>query len=315
MGLYSASGVLYTANQVGTTISVVIKLIDLSKQTKLELIVNEVLVMRALHHANIVTFVDSFFFFGNEVWIAMEYMEGGCLTDVICANLMTEGQIAAVSREIAQGLEHLHEYGIIHRDIKSDNVLLSLTGDIKLSTYHGLLFSYDVLTIASSPTLADFGFCGQISDPTKGKRTTMIGTPYWMAPEVVTRKEYGPKVDIWSLGIVAIGTSPQCLATILVILVTDRTHDAEMMEGEPPYLDQSPLRALYLIAATGTPMIANSEDLSLMFRDYLAKTLEVDAEKRPDVTQLLQHPFFSIAEPLRTLVPLIKIARETAQNK
>jgi p21-activated kinase 1 len=203
-GLCSGSGVLFIAKQVGTTISVVIKLIDLGKQPKKELIVNEVLVMRALHHANIVNYVDSFLF-KNEIWIVMEYMEGGCLTDVITANLMAEGQIAAVSREIARGLEHLHEYGIIHRDIKSDNVLLSPTGDIKLSTYYGLLFWYDDLTLAAAYlTLADFGFCGQISDP-KGKRTTMLGTPYWMAPEVVKCKEYGPKVDIWGLGIVAIG--------------------------------------------------------------------------------------------------------------
>ncbi|KAF8488853.1 serine/threonine-protein kinase PAK 1-like protein [Russula emetica] len=121
----------------------------------------------------------------------------------------------------------------------------------------------------------------------------MIGTPYWMAPEVVTRKEYGPKVDIWSLGIVAI----------------------EMIEGEPPYLDQNPLRALYLIPTNGTPKIANPELLSSTFRDYLAKTLELDAEKRPDATQLLQHPFFAMAEPLRTLAPLIKAGREIGQNK
>jgi p21-activated kinase 1 len=185
----------------------VIKQVDLYTQPNKELIVNEALVMRALHHENIVHYFDSFLF-NNEIWIAMEYMKGGCLTEVISANLMTEGQIAAVSREIAQGLEHLHEYGIIHRDIKSDNVLLSPTGDIKLSTYHGLLLWYDDLTLAASLTLADFGFCGQISDPAKGKRTTMIGTPYWMAPEVVKQKEYGPKVDIWALGIVAIGMRP-----------------------------------------------------------------------------------------------------------
>ena len=205
--LCSASGVLFSANQVGTTISAVIKQIDLNNQPRKELIVNEVLVMRALHHANIVNYIDSFLF-KNELWIAMEYMEGGCLTDIISANLMTEGQIAAVSREITQGLEHLHEYGIIHRDIKSDNVLLSPTGDIKLSTYHSLLFWCDDLTLATSLALADFGFCCQISDPLEGKRTSMIGTPYWMAPEVVTGKEYGPKVDIWSLGIVAIGMCP-----------------------------------------------------------------------------------------------------------
>lgn len=109
--------------------------------------------------------------------------------------------------------------------------------------------------------------------------------------------------------------SAQFLATILVILVTDKTHNTEMIEGEPPYLDQDPLKVLYLIATNSPPTIANSENLPLRFRDYLAKTLEIDAEKRPDATELLQHPFFAMAEPLRTLVPLIKAAREVAQNK
>ena len=88
--------------------------------------------MRASRHANIVNYIDSFLY-KNELWVVMEYMEGGSLTDVVTANLMTEGQIAAVSRETSQGLQHLHKHGVIHRDIKSDNVLLSLTGDIKLS--------------------------------------------------------------------------------------------------------------------------------------------------------------------------------------
>jgi p21-activated kinase 1 len=102
----------------------------------------------------------------------------------------------------------------------------------------------------------------------------------------------------------------------LVILVTERAHnDAEMIEGEPPYLDQNPLKALYLIATNGTPKVANPEQLSSVLRDNLVKTLEIDAEKRPDATQLLQHPFFAMAEPLRTLVPLIKARREIALNK
>ena len=88
-----------------------------------------------------------------------------------------------------------------------------------------------------------------------------------------------------------------------------------MIEGEPPYLNQNPLIAMYLIATNGTPTIPNPENLSSTFGDYLAKTLEVDAEKRPDATQLLQHPFFAMAEPLRTLTPLIKAAREIALNK
>jgi p21-activated kinase 1 len=105
-----------------------------------------------------------------------------------------------------------------------------------------------------------------------------------------------------------------------------------MIEGEPPYLNQNPLKALYLIATNGTPTIANPENLSPVFSDYLAKTLEVDAEKRPNATELLQvglflslflltnltllqHPFFKLSEPLRTLAPLIKAAREIAKNK
>jgi len=265
-----ASGGVFTAYQVGTNLSVAIKQMDLDKQPKKDLIINEILVMRASNHPNIVNYIDSFLY-KNELWVVMEYMEGGSLTDVVTANLMSEGQIAAVSRETCQGLEHLLRHGVIHRDIKSDNVLLSLNGDIKLT---------------------DFGFCAQIGE-SGAKRTTMVGTPYWMAPEVVTRKEYGHKVDIWSLGIMAI----------------------EMIEGEPPYLNQNPLKALYLIATNGTPTIANPENLSSVFRDYLNKTLEVNVDKRPDANGLLQHPFFKVSEPLRTLTPLIKAARELSKSK
>lgn len=88
-----------------------------------------------------------------------------------------------------------------------------------------------------------------------------------------------------------------------------------MVEGEPPYLNQNPLKALYLIATNGTPQIANPEALSATFRDYLLKTLEVNADSRPDSKELLGHPFFKIAEPLRTLAPLIKAAREMAKSK
>jgi p21-activated kinase 1 len=128
----------FTACQVGTNLSVAIKQMDLYKQPRKDLLINEILVLRTLRHVNIVNYIDSFLY-KNELWVVMEYMEGGSLTDIVTENLMTEGQIAAVSRETAQGLQHLHKHGVIHRNIKSANVLLSLTGDIKLSTHHEFL--------------------------------------------------------------------------------------------------------------------------------------------------------------------------------
>lgn len=105
---------------------------NLEKQPKQDLIINEILVMRESSHPNIVNYKDSYLIRGD-LWVVMEYMEGGSLTDVVTANLLSEAQIAAVSREVCEGLRHLHAKGVIHRDIKSDNILLSLTGDVKLS--------------------------------------------------------------------------------------------------------------------------------------------------------------------------------------
>lgn len=107
---------------------------NLKQQPKKELIINEILVMKDSRHRNIVNFIDSYLWNGD-LWVVMEYMEGGSLTDVVTSNMMMEGQIAAVCKEVLQGLSHLHSQGVIHRDIKSDNVLLSLQGDIKLSKY------------------------------------------------------------------------------------------------------------------------------------------------------------------------------------
>ncbi|OAQ82193.1 serine/threonine-protein kinase pak1/shk1 [Purpureocillium lilacinum] len=266
-----ASGGVFTGYERGTNRLVAIKQMNLEQQPKKDLIINEILVMKDSSHPNIVNFIDSYLC-GGELWVVMEFMEGGSLTDVVTFNIMTEGQIASVCRETLKGLQHLHSKGVIHRDIKSDNILLSNEGSIKLT---------------------DFGFCATINEA-QNKRTTMVGTPYWMAPEVVTRKEYGRKVDIWSLGIMAI----------------------EMIEGEPPYLTESPLRALWLIATNGTPQIKNEQDLSPVFKDFLYFALKVDPEKRASAHDLLRHEFMKQCVDLGQLAPLVRAAREQrAQEK
>lgn len=260
-----ASGGVYTAYELGTNASVAIKQMNLEKQPKKELIINEILVMKGSKHSNIVNFIDSYLLKGD-LWVVMEYMEGGSLTDVVTHCILTEGQIGAVCRETLKGLQFLHSKGVIHRDIKSDNILLSMNGDIKLT---------------------DFGFCAQINEVNL-KRTTMVGTPYWMAPEVVSRKEYGPKVDIWSLGIMII----------------------EMIEGEPPYLNETPLRALYLIATNGTPKLKDPENLSDTLKEFLGWCLKVDPEDRANAAELLSGTFISTyAEKNECLAPLVKLAR------
>ena len=100
------------------------------------------------------------------------------------------------------------------------------------------------------------------------------------------------QVDIWSLGIMAI----------------------EMIEGEPPYLNENPLRALYLIATTGRPVIKDRDKLSPLLQGFLDASLTVDATLRPSASQMLQHPFLKLARPLHSLHPLIVAAKEAIKQ-
>ncbi|KAH6576465.1 hypothetical protein BASA62_001386 [Batrachochytrium salamandrivorans] len=256
-----ASGSVFIARNNVTNQKIAIKQIELAHQPRKELIVNEILIMRESQHPNIVNYLDSFLVRGD-LWVVMELMEGGPLTDIIDNNKMLEPQISTVCFETLKGLDHLHKRNIIHRDIKSDNVLLDSQGHVKIT---------------------DFGYCAKLTSD-RSKRATMVGTPYWMAPEVVKQKEYGNKVDVWSLGIMAI----------------------EMIEGEPPYLEEEPLKALYLIATNGTPTLKEPEKITSSFKNFLGKCLEVDVNKRATTDELLEHSFMRIAAPLNSLATLIK---------
>ncbi|CEL04300.1 kinase-like domain-containing protein [Aspergillus pseudodeflectus] len=255
--------------QYGPRCQVAIKQMDLRSQPRKELIVNEIIVMKDSQHANIVNFLDSFLQEqSNELWVVMEFMEGGALTDVIDNNrVIQEDQIATICAETCKGLAHLHSQSIIHRDIKSDNVLLDRAGHVKIT---------------------DFGFCAKLTE-TKNKRATMVGTPYWMAPEVVKQKEYGPKVDCWSLGIMAI----------------------EMIESEPPYLNEEPLKALYLIATNGTPRLKAPEKLSKELKSFLSVCLCVAVDSRATAQELLDHDFLKMGCSLASLAELLRWKKNT----
>merc|ERR1719206_230091 len=192
-----------------------LKRMDLRKQQRRELLFNEVVIMRDYHHSNIVEMYDSYLV-EDELWVVMEYLEGGALTDIVTNVRMTEEQIATVCKMCLKALAYLHSQGVIHRDIKSDSILLAADGNVKLS---------------------DFGFCAQVSSELP-KRKSLVGTPYWMSPEVISRLPYGPEVDIWSLGIMVI----------------------EMVDGEPPFFNEPPLQAMRRIRDMPPPKLKNQKD-------------------------------------------------------
>ncbi|CAB1342610.1 unnamed protein product, partial [Coregonus sp. 'balchen'] len=191
-----STGVVCIARERHSGRQVAVKMMDVRKQQRRELLFNEVVIMRDYRHSSVVEMYRSALV-EEELWVIMEYLQGGALTNVVSETRLNEEQIATVCEAVLQALAYLHSQGVIHRDIKSDSILLTLDGRIKLS---------------------DFGFCAQISKDIP-KRKSLVGTPYWMAPEVVSKTPYGTQVDVWSLGIMVV----------------------EMVDGEPPYFSDTPI--------------------------------------------------------------------------
>uniref|UniRef100_A0A3Q3JL97 non-specific serine/threonine protein kinase n=1 Tax=Monopterus albus TaxID=43700 RepID=A0A3Q3JL97_MONAL len=211
------------------------------------------------HHRNIATYYGAFIKksppgHDDQLWLVMEFCGAGSITDLVKntkGNQLKEDWIAYISREILRGLAHLHAHHVIHRDIKGQNVLLTENAEVKL---------------------VDFGVSAQL-DRTVGRRNTFIGTPYWMAPEVIACDEnpdatYDYRSDLWSCGITAI----------------------EMAEGAPPLCDMHPMRALFLIPRNPPPRL-KSKKWSKKFFSFIESCLVKNYTQRPPTEQLLKHPF------------------------
>ncbi|XP_011501644.1 PREDICTED: serine/threonine-protein kinase PAK mbt [Ceratosolen solmsi marchali] len=261
-----STGTVCIATDKNTSRQVAVKKMDLRKQQRRELLFNEVVIMRDYHHPNIVEMYDSFLV-NDELWVVMEYLEGGALTDIVTHSRMDESQIATVCLQCLKPLQYLHSQGVIHRDIKSDSILLTADGRVKLS---------------------DFGFCAQVSQELP-KRKSLVGTPYWMSPEVISRLPYGPEVDIWSLGIMII----------------------EMVDGEPPFFNEPPLQAMRRIRDMPPPKLKNSHKVSPRLQKFLEKMLVRDPAHRATAAQLLEDPFLMQAQSPSILIPLMRGSRHT----
>uniref|UniRef100_UPI00358F5FC0 serine/threonine-protein kinase 3/4-like isoform X2 n=1 Tax=Myxine glutinosa TaxID=7769 RepID=UPI00358F5FC0 len=231
-------------------------------ESDLQEIIKEISIMQQCDSPHVVKYYGSYFK-NTDLWIVMEYCGAGSVSDIIRLRnkTLSEEQIAPILRATLRGLEYLHFMRKIHRDIKAGNILLSVEGNAKL---------------------ADFGVAGQLSD-TMAKRNTVIGTPFWMAPEVIQEIGYNCLADVWSLGITAI----------------------EMAEGKPPYADIHPMRAIFMIPTNPPPTFRQPESWSDEFTDFVRKCLVKNPEHRATATQLLQHPFVRQAMSVPTLQSLV----------
>lgn len=187
----------------------------------------------------------------SEMWIVMEYCEGGSVTDLLEASAgftLPEDCIRAVCASIVLGLEYLHGVAnVCHRDIKGGNVLLTEAGQVKL---------------------ADFGVSAELTN-TLNKRKTVVGSPYWMAPEVIRESHYDGRADVWSLGITVI----------------------ELAEGAPPHANLHPLRAIFVIPSKPAPTLADPDNWSPEMLDFVRCCCQKDPSQRHDSALLSSHPF------------------------
>ncbi|XP_053714665.1 TRAF2 and NCK interacting kinase b isoform X1 [Synchiropus splendidus] len=252
-------GQVYKGRHVKTGQLAAIKVMDVTGDEEEEIKAEINMLKKYSHHRNIATYYGAFIKknppgMDDQLWLVMEFCGAGSITDLIKntkGNSLKEEWIAYVCREILRGLTHLHQHKVIHRDIKGQNVLLTENAEVKL---------------------VDFGVSAQL-DRTVGRRNTFIGTPYWMAPEVIACDEnpdatYDFKSDLWSLGITAI----------------------EMAEGAPPLCDMHPMRALFLIPRNPAPRL-KSKKWSKKFQSFIDSCLVKSHSQRPSTEQLLKHPF------------------------
>uniref|UniRef100_A0A2I3NFB9 non-specific serine/threonine protein kinase n=1 Tax=Papio anubis TaxID=9555 RepID=A0A2I3NFB9_PAPAN len=252
-------GQVYKGRHVKTGQLAAIKVMDVTEDEEEEIKLEINMLKKYSHHRNIATYYGAFIKksppgHDDQLWLVMEFCGAGSITDLVKntkGNTLKEDWIAYISREILRGLAHLHIHHVIHRDIKGQNVLLTENAEVKL---------------------VDFGVSAQL-DRTVGRRNTFIGTPYWMAPEVIACDEnpdatYDYRSDLWSCGITAI----------------------EMAEGAPPLCDMHPMRALFLIPRNPPPRL-KSKKWSKKFFSFIEGCLVKNYTQRPSTEQLLKHPF------------------------